>query len=88
MTPNIEPYESGMLDVGDGRQVYWECCGNPAGKPALYRVAALIAVWLATAVSAFFAGLLVDPVGPAPTAILTGNVMAAVPLPVRCGSRR
>jgi proline iminopeptidase len=25
-----------MLDVGDGHQVYWECCGNPAGKPALY----------------------------------------------------
>ena len=36
MTPNIEPYESGMLDVGDGHQVYWECCGNPAGEPALY----------------------------------------------------
>jgi len=25
-----------MLDVGDGHQVYWECCGNPAGKPAIY----------------------------------------------------
>jgi len=24
-----------MLDVGDGNQVYWETCGNPAGKPAL-----------------------------------------------------
>ena len=34
--PAIEPYDSGMLDVGDGHQVYWECCGNPAGKPALY----------------------------------------------------
>jgi proline iminopeptidase len=34
--PHIEPYESGMLDGGDGHQVYWECCGNPAGKPALY----------------------------------------------------
>src|SRR6266852_914717 len=34
--PAIEPYESGMLDVGDGHQVYWECCGNPHGKPALY----------------------------------------------------
>jgi proline iminopeptidase len=34
--PPIEPYDSGMLDVGDGHQVYWECCGNPAGKPALY----------------------------------------------------
>jgi len=25
-----------MLDVGDGHRVYWECCGNPAGKPAVY----------------------------------------------------
>src|SRR6476619_1050663 len=34
--PAIEPYDSGMLDVGDGHQVYWECCENPAGKPVLY----------------------------------------------------
>jgi proline iminopeptidase len=34
--PEIEPYDSGMLDVGDGHQIYWECCGNPNGKPALY----------------------------------------------------
>ncbi|MDH6131987.1 proline iminopeptidase [Kitasatospora sp. MAA4] len=33
--PPIEPYEQGMLDVGDGNLVYWEVCGNPAGKPAL-----------------------------------------------------
>jgi proline iminopeptidase len=33
--PAIEPYERGMLDVGDGNLVYWEVCGNPAGKPAL-----------------------------------------------------
>src|ERR1700681_1713935 len=33
---HIEPYESGMLDGGDGHQVYWECCGNPAGKYALF----------------------------------------------------
>jgi len=33
--PAIEPYESGMLDVGDGHRVYWECCGNPSGRPAL-----------------------------------------------------
>jgi proline iminopeptidase len=31
----IEPYESGMLDVGDGNAVYWETCGNPDGKPAV-----------------------------------------------------
>lgn len=35
MYPEIEPYEHGMLDVGDGQLVYWETCGNPAGKPAL-----------------------------------------------------
>ena len=33
--PPIEPYENGMLDVGDGNQVYWETCGNPSGKPAV-----------------------------------------------------
>ena len=34
--PPIEPYETGMLAVGDGHRIYWECCGNPQGKPALY----------------------------------------------------
>jgi proline iminopeptidase len=34
--PPIEPYDSGMLDGGDGYWVYWECCGNRAGKPVLY----------------------------------------------------
>lgn len=34
--PPIEPFDSGMLDVGDHHRVYWECCGNPAGKPALF----------------------------------------------------
>ena len=33
--PEIEPYEHGMLDVGDGDLVYWETCGNPRGKPAV-----------------------------------------------------
>jgi proline iminopeptidase len=33
--PPVEPYEQGMLDVGDGNHVYWEASGNPAGKPAL-----------------------------------------------------
>lgn len=32
----IEPYDSGMLDVGDGHLVYWECSGNPDGRPALF----------------------------------------------------
>ena len=31
----IEPFEHGMLDVGDGHSVYWEQCGNPSGKPAV-----------------------------------------------------
>ena len=34
--PPIEPYRQGMLDVGDGHQLYWECCGNPEGKPVVF----------------------------------------------------
>ncbi|WP_433430031.1 prolyl aminopeptidase [Nonomuraea sp. CA-141351] len=34
--PPAEPYDSGMLGVGDGNEIYWETCGNPAGKPALF----------------------------------------------------
>ena len=34
--PPIEPYAHGLLDVGDGQQIYWEECGNPAGKPAVF----------------------------------------------------
>ncbi|HEY3748083.1 MAG TPA: prolyl aminopeptidase [Pseudonocardiaceae bacterium] len=33
--PTVEPYETGMLDTGDGNSVYWETCGNPDGLPAL-----------------------------------------------------
>jgi len=33
--PEVEPYDRGMLDVGDGHLVYWETCGSPSGKPAL-----------------------------------------------------
>ena len=33
--PEIEPYDHGLLDVGDGHRVYWEVCGNPEGKPAV-----------------------------------------------------
>ena len=33
--PPIEPYETGMLDAGDGNLIYWEVCGNPDGVPAL-----------------------------------------------------
>jgi proline iminopeptidase len=34
--PEIEPYDHGMLDVGDGHRVYWELCGNPQGKPVVF----------------------------------------------------
>jgi proline iminopeptidase len=34
--PEIEPYKSGHLDTGDGHQIYWEMCGNPNGKPAVF----------------------------------------------------
>lgn len=34
--PEIEPYRSGHLDVGDGHSLYWELCGNPGGKPAVF----------------------------------------------------
>lgn len=34
--PEIEPYDSGMLDVADGNSIYWEVSGNPDGKPAVY----------------------------------------------------
>ena len=34
--PAVEPYDCGMLAVDAGHKVYWECCGNVAGLPALY----------------------------------------------------
>jgi proline iminopeptidase len=33
--PEIEAYDAGFLDAGDRNLVYWETCGNPAGKPAV-----------------------------------------------------
>lgn len=33
--PHIDPFAQGMLDVGEGHQIYWETSGNPRGKPAL-----------------------------------------------------
>ncbi|MER6949456.1 prolyl aminopeptidase [Nonomuraea sp. NPDC000554] len=35
MYPVGEPYDQGVLDVGDGNRVYWEVSGNPRGKPAV-----------------------------------------------------
>jgi proline iminopeptidase len=33
--PEIEPYDHGMLNVGDRNLIHWEICGNPDGKPAV-----------------------------------------------------
>jgi proline iminopeptidase len=34
--PPIEPYDRGLLSVGSDHRIYWEACGNPRGKPALF----------------------------------------------------
>ena len=34
--PAFEPYERGMLDVGDGHSLAWELSGNPDGKPVVF----------------------------------------------------
>ena len=34
--PEIEPFESGMLDVGDGHSLYWERVGTKGAKPAIF----------------------------------------------------
>jgi proline iminopeptidase len=34
--PEIEPYASGHLDVGNGHMVYWERVGTPGAKPAVF----------------------------------------------------
>jgi len=34
--PEIEPYETGFLDVGDGHTIYWERIGTKGGKPAVF----------------------------------------------------
>jgi proline iminopeptidase len=34
--PEIEPYESTYLPVGDGHDIYYEICGNRDGKPVLF----------------------------------------------------
>ena len=33
--PPIEPYDGGMLDVGEGNLIAWEVSGAPDGKPAV-----------------------------------------------------
>ena len=34
--PIVEPYATGMLDVGDGQHLFWEEYGSPDGKPAVF----------------------------------------------------
>lgn len=34
--PEIEPYDSGHLRVDEVHSVYYEQCGNPSGKPAVF----------------------------------------------------
>ncbi len=34
--PAIEPYRSGWLRVSTTHEIYWEECGNPRGKPAVF----------------------------------------------------
>jgi len=34
--PEIEAAKTGMLPVSDGHEIYYEECGNPKGKPAVY----------------------------------------------------
>ena len=34
--PEIEPFETGFLDTGDGHRVYWERVGTKGAKPAVF----------------------------------------------------
>ena len=34
--PEIEPYRTGRLNVSDLHEIYFEECGNPAGKPVVH----------------------------------------------------
>ena len=33
--PAVEPFDQGMLDVGDGQRLHWRTCGRADGKPAV-----------------------------------------------------
>ena len=33
--PQVESYDEGFLDVGEGQRLFWRTCGNPDGVPAL-----------------------------------------------------
>ena len=34
--PEIEPFETGELSVGDGHRLFWEVSGNPQGTPVVF----------------------------------------------------
>ncbi|MDE2328001.1 MAG: prolyl aminopeptidase [Rhodospirillales bacterium] len=34
--PEVGPYQTGSLPVGDGHVIYWEQVGNPRGRPVLF----------------------------------------------------
>lgn len=34
--PPVDPFESGMIEVGQGHRIYWEQCGSRAGVPVLF----------------------------------------------------
>lgn len=34
--PELDPYDTGLLEVGDGQSLYWEASGNPHGKPVVF----------------------------------------------------
>ncbi len=34
--PAIEPFDAGLLEVGDGHRIYYEQCGQPQGLPLLF----------------------------------------------------
>lgn len=34
--PSIEPYETGLLDVGDGHSLAYDVSGNPKGVPCVF----------------------------------------------------
>ncbi|MFJ8740629.1 prolyl aminopeptidase [Embleya sp. NPDC127516] len=36
MYPAVEPYDQGMLDVGDGQSISWRRHGTPGAKPAVF----------------------------------------------------
>jgi proline iminopeptidase len=36
MFPSTEPFDNGWMDVGDSQRIYWECSGNPQGRPVVF----------------------------------------------------